>query len=61
LLRIALREGAHAIQPGDASNFRILSRRAVDALAGLRERPQFMKGQRTAWSSRTWTTGMSAA
>jgi glycosyltransferase involved in cell wall biosynthesis len=30
--------------PADASDFRILSRRAVDALAGVRERHRFMKG-----------------
>jgi polyisoprenyl-phosphate glycosyltransferase len=32
------------IIPADASDFRILSRRAVDALAGVRERHRFMKG-----------------
>jgi polyisoprenyl-phosphate glycosyltransferase len=30
--------------PVDAGDFRILSRRAVDALAGIRERHRFMKG-----------------
>ncbi len=30
--------------PVDASDFCILSRRAVDALAGVRERHRFMKG-----------------
>ena len=35
--------GGRAI-PVDTGDFRILSRRAVDALAGLRERHRFMKG-----------------
>src|SRR6516225_317514 len=30
--------------PADAGDFRLLSRRAVDALAGVRERHRFMKG-----------------
>src|SRR5215472_2383373 len=30
--------------PVDAGDFRLLSRRAVDALGGIRERPRFMKG-----------------
>src|SRR5262249_173417 len=30
--------------PVDAGDFRVLSRRAVDALAGIRERHRFMKG-----------------
>ena len=37
----ALSEG---LIPADAGDFRILSRRAVDALTGIRERHRFMKG-----------------
>ncbi len=39
-----MRRISHVAIPVDTGDFRLLSRRAVDALAGLRERHRFMKG-----------------